>query len=90
MASSKWKRNKSQEGGKVYRWFEKGWTIASVVEGYYPTEANMRVSGRGFDSFEIRGHKSTMLKMSDGEFIRIFEKHIKIRKDHKKKKGGKK
>jgi len=79
-----WKRNKRQEGGQVYRWFEKGETIASVVEGYFPNEANMRVSGRGFESFEIRGHKSAMLNKPDSEFTRIADKHIRERKQYKK------
>jgi len=80
---AKWVRKRNQEGGKVYRWFEKGWTIASVVEGYFPDEANIRCSGHGFDSFEIRGHKSIILKMSDAELIRLFEKHIKLRRNER-------
>lgn len=86
MNTAKWKRYKKQEGGNVFRWFEKGETIASVVEGYFPTEANVRISGRGFNSIEIRGHKSVILKRSDAELTRNFDMHIKREKERIKKK----
>ena len=84
MTTAKWKRYKRQEGGNVFRWFEKGKTIASVVEGYFPTEANIRITGRGFDSIEIRGHKSVILKWSDAELMRKFDTYIKREKEREK------
>jgi hypothetical protein len=83
--SNQWKRIKRQEGLPVFRWYEKGGIIASVVEGYFPDEANVRVSDviGSFESFEIRGHKSIILKLSDPEILRVVEKHIGLRRKEK-------
>lgn len=73
------KRDKKQEDSKVYRWFEnKNGDIVSVVEGYYPDEANIRVSsGKGkFDSFEIRGGKDIILGSSDEKIIESANRGI--------------
>lgn len=83
---SQWKRYKKQEGGKVYRWFEKGYTIASVVEGYFPSEANIRITGHGFNAIEVRGHKSVILRFSNYELFRKFDMYIKREKELIKKK----
>lgn len=85
ISKKQWKRIKRQEGLPVFRWFERDGIIASVVEGYFPGEANIRVSDAlgGFESFEIRGHKSIILKMSDPQLIRLFEKHIGFRRKEK-------
>jgi len=88
MPTAKWKRYKKQEGGNVFRWFEKGGTIASVVEGYFPEESNIRISGIGFDSIEVRGHKSVILKWSDAELTRKFDMYIKREKERIKKEYG--
>jgi hypothetical protein len=71
------KRIKSQEFGNVYRWYENDeGDIFSVVKGYSPFEANIRVSSaKGkFDSFEIRGHKDIILKKSDEELMEIVNR----------------
>jgi hypothetical protein len=77
------KRDKKQEGYQVYRWYEnKNGDIVSVVEGYFPNEANMRISsGTGkFKSFEIRGSKSIMLDKSDEELIATANRFIEREK----------
>jgi hypothetical protein len=64
-------RDKNEEGGEVYRWYEsEDGSIISVVEGYFPNEANVRVTHKDRDSFEIRGDKKIILGKSDEEIIK--------------------
>ena len=81
-----WRRYKRQEDGRsVYRWFEKGYTIASVVQGYFPNEANIRITGRGFSAIEVRGHKAVLLKLSDEALKQKFDNYIRSEKARKRK-----
>ena len=74
---STWMRYKENEGDKVFRWYEtKGGNIASIVEGYFPNEANLRLTTKR-KAIEIRGHKSIMLSRSDNELIRMINMHKK-------------
>lgn len=75
-----WIRNTNEEDKptyhqQVFRWYEKPEQdiIVSVVEGYFPTELNVRFSGNDFESFETRGHKSVMENRNDEDFIQGFE-----------------
>jgi hypothetical protein len=68
-----WIRDEAQESGAVLRWYEKGKTIASVVEGDIPGEAEFRISGKGFDGISARGGKDIILRSSDKENIRRIE-----------------
>lgn len=80
-------RDKNQEGDKVYRWFENEDIIASIVEGYFSNECNLRISFcwgkyKDIESIEVRGHKSIMLNRNDEDILnhikRIIERHIKF------------
>ena len=73
---NKWKRIKSQEDKIVYRWFENKDIIVSIVEGYFPSELNIRVSGDKFDSFEIRGNKQIIQQKTDEQIIEVAERGI--------------
>ncbi len=76
-----WIRDNKEEDKQVFRWFvnEERDIIASVVEGYFPNESNLRVSTSTdyFESFENRGHKSIMLKKNDFEWIEDIERMIR-------------
>lgn len=72
-----WVRYRDQEGGAVVRWYEKKGVIASVVEGYFPTELNVRISTGRECLPEIRGHKSIMEKLSDVEYINTIERNLR-------------
>lgn len=69
------------KGGKVYRWFENKNIVASIVEGYFYNEENIRVSFwnelQDLNSFEIRGSKEIIFKMSDEDLINLILRHIK-------------
>lgn len=77
-----WTRTYEQEEGAVKKWFEreKDGVIASVVEGYFPSEQNIRISGMDFESIEIRGHKSIIEKKSDDDLIEMVERAIRRQK----------
>lgn len=79
-------RIKQEENGtQVYRWFEnKDGDIISVVEGYFPSEANIRVSsGKDkFNSFEIRGGKDLILSKSDEQIVESAERSIERSKTY--------
>jgi hypothetical protein len=74
-----WERAPSMEDVDVYRWYDgPGGAIASVVKGYFPGEANLRISGGTLKHpIEIRGHKAAWERMSDADVIRHIKKHIK-------------
>ena len=69
-----WKRFKDEENTQVFRWFQndKG-HILSVVQGYLPDEANIRMIING-QRREIRGHKSLILKETDENLIAKAER----------------
>ena len=79
-----WIRDKSQEEYQVFRWYEhpRREIIASVVEGYFPTELNLRISSEkeNIDRIEVRGSKSIMEKRSDEHFINTIESMIEREK----------
>ena len=57
----KLKRYRIQESGKVKRWFEgKGGLIASVVEGDFAGETQLRISSNKMDSIMSRGKFDTL------------------------------
>jgi len=71
---SSYKRDKKQEGGNVYRWYENKDSIVSVTQGDFPNEADIRVS-YGWEkgspkNFRIRGSKEIILKRSDEQILR--------------------
>jgi hypothetical protein len=71
---SSYKRDKKEEGGNVYRWYENKDSIVSVTEGDFPNEADIRVS-YGWEkgkpvNFRIRGSKEIILKKSDEQILR--------------------
>lgn len=72
-----WKRDTSQETYDVLRWYEKGETIASLVNGDIEGEAEWRISGKGFDSISARGGKDIMLRKSDIDNVRRIEMLIR-------------
>lgn len=80
-------RDKNQEDNiSVFRWFENDDIIASIVQGYFSEECNLRVSFcwsdkfKDIPNFEIRGHKSIMLEWSDLKVLNwvtnAIERHI--------------
>lgn len=75
--NNKWIRYKEQEKDKVYRWYEKKDIIASVVQGYFEKEANIRITGPNFDAIEVRGHKMAILDKTDEELYKAFDRYIK-------------
>lgn len=60
----RFKRDKFQEEGKVLRWYEGCGNTISVVEGnpMPKGEAEIRVSNKDSESFEVRGDKKLILK----------------------------
>ena len=74
-----WIRDTSQEGNQVFRWYEKGKIIASLVQGDFSNEAEWRISGN-FGSLESRGGKNIMLKKSDSQNIDTIESLIRREK----------
>lgn len=88
-------RDKTQEKFNVYRWFENEDIIASVVEGYFSDECNLRITFcwgkyKGIDNIEVRGHKSIVLNWDDSQLLnhinRVIEREIKFK--HIELKGG--
>ena len=77
--SKGWIRETSDENSNVFRWYEKGNTTASLVQGDHENEAEWRISGN-FGSLESRGGKNLMLKKSDAQNIRIIETLIRREK----------
>ena len=75
------KRIKREEGGAVLKWFEDKDIIASMVQGDFPNEAELRISGKGFESFKSRGSRELMLKKSDKALVDSIKRMIKIRKN---------
>jgi len=76
----KLERIKEQEGFQVLRWFEGGGIIASLVKGDFPEEIELRISGRGFNSFIVRGSKEIALKESDKGMIKRINRAIDTKK----------
>jgi len=75
-SSSVLTRDKLQEDNRmVYRWYdgEKG-EIVSVVQGDFPDEVEIRVSGKDFDSFIVRGKKDLVLEKSDKEIEELVNR----------------
>jgi hypothetical protein len=82
---AKWKRIKAQEdikhGGNVYRWFERGDDVMSVVDRGLPGEVEMRICSdkikRTNGCLMIPGHASIVLKRTDAELVRSAEMMLK-------------
>ena len=75
-------RLKEQERGRVKFWAEStdGNIIASLVDGSFPEEMEVRIS-RLEDSFSVVGHRSIMDKWSFDEFKNFADKHLERHKD---------
>ena len=69
-----WTRVKEQETEKVFRWYEEGNDVVSIVEGYFPNELNFRFS-IGKNCHEIRGHKSVIGNMNEFEILQVIKRH---------------
>jgi hypothetical protein len=78
--SKGWIRDTIQENYSVFRWYEKGETIASLVQGDIEDEAEWRISGKGFDSIQARGNKELMLRRTDAHNIAKIETLIRREK----------
>jgi len=77
--SGGWTRDTVQENGSVFRWYEKGDIIASIVETQFPNEAEYRISGN-FGSLSSRGDKHKILGNSDARNIKKIETLIRREK----------
>lgn len=81
MAKSNWVRDKDQEGGDVFRWYETSdGRIASLVQGNFPNEAEWRIDVSEGNSVKVRGDKNLMLKKSDQQNSIIIENIIRREK----------
>ena len=64
-----------QEEGRVKFWAEDGDIIASLVDGSFPEEMEVRIT-TDEDSFSVVGHRSIMDKWSFDEFKNFADKHL--------------
>lgn len=74
----KLERMVEQENGKVKFWaenFNEG-VIASLVDGDFPNEMEIRISTSLADSFSVRGHRSIMDKFTFEQFLDKVLQHL--------------
>lgn len=71
------KQEHENDGSSVKYWAEdvNNGIIASLIDGYFPNEMNLRISIRN-DTFEIRGHRSIMGTLNYDEFEKRANMHI--------------
>ena len=73
-------RNKNMEDSRVKYAFESqdGGTMATLVEGDFPDEMEIRISNID-DRFKVKGHKSIMSKLTPEEFVDKVQMHLQRR-----------
>ena len=77
-----WKRDKQQEEPTVRFWFEnvdvEGEATASLVNNPEDPDAEIRISyGKDFERITVPVSKSLYDKMTEKEFLRIVNLHLK-------------